>query len=71
MEALTPVRPALRRPRGCLNTGSFGEQVSLIHVSDLPIPPSPTTPQALDADFARYPSARLLSVLDGRGFALG
>jgi hypothetical protein len=36
-------------------------QVSLIHVSDLPIPPSPTTPQALDADFARYPSSRRVS----------
>jgi len=38
-------------------------QVSLIHVSDLPIPPSPTTPQALDADFARYPSSRRVSYL--------
>src|SRR5512134_3895701 len=38
-------------------------QVSLIHVSDLPIPPSPTTPQALDADFARYPSSRRVSRL--------
>ena len=38
-------------------------QVSLIHVSDLPIPPSPTTPQALDADFARYPSSRRVSCL--------
>ena len=65
MEALTPVRPALRRPRGCLNTVSFGEQVSLIHVSDLPIPPSPTTPQALDVDFARYPSSRRVSHLRG------
>ena len=37
------------------------QQVSLIHVSDLPIPPSPTTPQALDADFARYPSSRRVS----------
>jgi hypothetical protein len=36
-------------------------QVSLIHVSDLPTPPSPTTPQALDADFARYPSSRRVS----------
>src|SRR5207249_3659273 len=33
------------------------QQVSLIHVLDLPIPPSPTTPQALDIDFARYPSS--------------
>jgi len=38
-------------------------QVSLIHVSDLPTPPSPTTPQALDADFARYPSSRRVSRL--------
>jgi hypothetical protein len=38
-------------------------QVSLIHVSDLPIPPSPTTPQALDVDFARYPSSRRVSCL--------
>jgi hypothetical protein len=37
------------------------EQVSLIHVSDLPIPPSPTTPQALDTDFPRYPSSRRVS----------
>ncbi len=36
-------------------------QVSLIHVSDLPTLPSPTTPQALDADFARYPSSRRVS----------
>ena len=36
-------------------------QVSLIHVSDLPIPPSPTTPQALDVDFLRYPSSRRVS----------
>jgi len=36
-------------------------QVSLIHVPDLPIPPSPTTPQALDVDFARYPSSRRVS----------
>jgi hypothetical protein len=40
-------------------------QVSLIHVSDLPIPPSPTTPQALDVDFARYPSSRRVSHLHG------
>lgn len=40
-------------------------QVSLIHVSDLPIPPSPTTPQALDVDFARYPSSRRVSHLRG------
>ena len=40
-------------------------QVSLIHVSDLPIPPSPTTPQALDVDFARYPSSHRVSHLRG------
>jgi len=28
-----------------MNTGSCYEQVSLIHASDLPIPPSPTTPR--------------------------
>ena len=47
-------------------------QVSLIHVSDLSTPPSPTclraphrqaTPQALDADFTRYPSSRRVSCL--------
>ena len=59
MEALTPVRPALRSLHE--HRLFAGEQVSLIHVSDLPIPPSPTTPQALDADFARYPSSRRVS----------
>ena len=57
-EALTPARPALRSLH---EHRLFGEQVSLIHVSDLPIPPSPTTPQALDADFARYPSSHRVS----------
>ena len=38
-----------------MNAVSVRRQVSLIHVSDLPIPPSPTTPQTLDADFSRYP----------------
>ena len=42
MEALTPVRPALRPPTGSMNTVSLGEQVSLIHASDLLIIPSPT-----------------------------
>ena len=60
MEALTPVRPALRSLH---ELRLFGEQVSLIHVSDLPTPPSPTTPQALDVDFARYPSSRRVSCL--------
>ena len=59
MEALTPVRPALRSLPEHRLLG--GEQVSLIHVSDLPIPPSPTTPQALDTDFARYPSSHRVS----------
>jgi hypothetical protein len=59
-EALTPVRPALRSLH---EHRLLGEQVSLIHVSDLPIPPSPTTPQALDVDFARYPSSRRVSCL--------
>jgi len=60
MEALTPVRPALR---SLLEHRLFGKQVSLIHVSDLPIPPSPTTRQALDVDFVRYPSSRRVSCL--------
>jgi len=38
-------------------------QVSLIHVSDLSTPPSPTTPQALDVDFTRYPSSCRVSCL--------
>jgi hypothetical protein len=60
MEALTPVRPALRSLH---EHRLSGEQASLIHVSDLPTPPSPTTPQALDVDFARYPSSRRVSCL--------
>ena len=43
MEALTPVGPALRSRTGCLNTVSFNRQVSLIHASDRPIIPPPTT----------------------------
>ena len=43
MEALTPVGPALRPLTGCMNTVSAVRQVSLIHVLDLPFPPSPTT----------------------------
>jgi hypothetical protein len=61
MDALTPVGPALRSSNSNMNTVSVRRQVSLIHVSDLPIPPSPTTPQALDADFSRYPSSRRVS----------
>ena len=44
-----------------MNTSSCYGQVSLIHALDLPIPPSPTTGQALDIAFARYPSARRVS----------
>ena len=61
MDALTPVGPALRPRTGCMNTVSADQQVSLIHVSDLPTPPSPNTPQALDTDFPRYPSSRRVS----------
>ena len=61
MDALTPAGPALRPRTGCMNTVSGGQQVSLIHVSDLPTPPSPTTPQALDVDFSRYPSSHRVS----------
>src|SRR4029453_17702388 len=35
--------------------------VSLIHVPDLPIPPSPTTPRSPTVAFSRYPSARRVS----------
>ena len=61
MDALTPAGPALRFSTSNMNTVSVPRQVSLIHVSDLPIPPSPNTPQALDADFSRYPSSRRVS----------
>ena len=44
------------------------QQVSVIHVSDLPTPPSPTNPQALYADFARYPSSRRVSRSRGSRF---
>ena len=42
MDALTPARPALRPSPG-MNTGSWHEQVSLIHAPGLPTIPSPTT----------------------------
>ena len=58
MEALTPIRPALRPLH---EHRLFGEQVSLIHESDIPIIPSPTSPQALEMDFARYPLSRRVS----------
>ena len=62
MEALTPVGPVLRHPTsGNMNAVSICQQVSLIHVSDLPIPLSPNTPQALAVDFSRYPSSRRVS----------
>src|SRR5438093_3402325 len=48
--------------RNCgMNAVSVRQQVSLIHVLDLPVPPSPTTPQALAVDFTRYPSSRRFS----------
>ena len=57
-------RPGSSAPSaGSRNTVPVGQQVSLIHVSDLPIPPSPTTPQALNVDFTRYPSSRRVSCL--------
>jgi hypothetical protein len=43
----------------------YPRQVSLLHVADLPIPPSPTTRQALDVAFARYPSAHRVSRFHG------
>ena len=66
MGTLTPVGPVLRHPpSGSMNAVSVRQQVSLIHVFDLPIPPSPTTPQALDTDFPRYPSSRRVSLCYG------
>jgi len=65
MHALTPARSALRfltrehELRLC-----FG-QVSLLYAPELPVPPSPTTHQALDVAFARYPSARRVSPILG------
>ena len=70
MDALTPADPALRSSPSNMNTVSIYQQVSLIHVSDLPIPPPPTTPQALDADFSRYPSSRRVSHCRGSRFHL-
>ena len=61
--APSPLRDFLAT-RGALTPAGHSPtmgQVSLIHVSDLPIPPSPTTPQALDVDFPRYPSSRRVS----------
>jgi len=37
------------------------EQVSLLHAPELPIPPSPTTPQSLEVALARYPLAPQVS----------
>ena len=70
MDALTPVGSALRSSTSNMNTVSVRPQVSLIHVSDLSIPPSPTTPQALDVDFSRYPSSRRVSRWHGSRFHL-
>ena len=70
MDALTPASSALRSSTSNMNTVSVRRQVSLIHVSDLPIPPSPTTPQILDADFSRYPSSRRVSHCRGSRFHL-
>ena len=50
-------RPGSSAPHGQHEHRLGYRQVSLIHVSDLPIPPSPTTPRALDTDFTRYPSS--------------
>ena len=38
-------RPGSSAPYGSMNSVSGNRQVSLSHVSDLPIPPSPTTPR--------------------------
>ena len=51
-------------------TTSRYEQVSLIHVSGLPIIPSPTTRCAPGAAFPRYPSARRASPIFGSGLHL-
>jgi len=61
MDALTPAGPALRSVTCNMNTVSADQQVSLIHGSDLPTPPSPNTPQVLDVDFPRYPSSHRVS----------
>ena len=53
-----------------MNTVSTSKQVSLIHVSGLPIIPSPTTLCAPDAAFTRYPSARRASLRLGSGLRL-
>jgi hypothetical protein len=42
-------------------TGLYPKQVSLLHASELPVPPSPNTPQSFDVAFARYPSAHRIS----------
>ena len=49
----------------CMNSGSCRWQVSLLHVTDLPIPLSPTTCQSPDAALSRYPSARRIPQFPG------
>src|SRR5207249_663668 len=46
---------------GGLDAVSARQQVSLIHVLDLPFPPSPAAPPALAVDLTRYPSPRRVS----------
>ena len=69
MGALTPVRPALR-PCG-LNTVSCGGQVSLIHVSGLPVPPSPPTHPVSLSLYHATPQLSELPALAGLGFTFG
>lgn len=63
MSALTPVRrlfgTSVHEHLSCR------VQVSLLHATDLPIPPSPTTAPPSDVAFARYPSAHRISHLRG------
>ena len=69
MEALTPVRPALRPPTGGVNTVSFGQQVSLIHASGPPIIPSPSTLGLLPSLSHPTPQRVRLPTRVGPGFA--
>jgi len=43
----------------------YSEHVSLLYAPELPIPPSPTTPQTLDIALARYPLACRVSLCIG------
>ena len=67
MEALTPVRPALRSLH---EHRLFGEQVSLIHVSDLPTIPSPTTPRPSTPLSHATPHRRRVPACAGLGFTI-